>query len=105
MDQVDPARLSDDELRRYVAEREWYHTIELRPGIETPGWFDLRPVASRLPWPDLAGKRCLDIGTFDGFWARQMAARGAGDVLAIDILDPLKWDWPYGSEGQVVESI
>ncbi|HVV75213.1 MAG TPA: class I SAM-dependent methyltransferase [Mycobacteriales bacterium] len=102
---VDPKTLDDDALRAYVADREWYHTIELRSGVETPGWFDLREVAPQLPWPDLSGRRCLDVGTFDGFWARQMSGRGAADVLAIDILDPQAWDWPHGSEGAIVEAL
>ena len=40
----------------------WYHTLELGPDVVTPGWFDLRPIVDRLPWPDVAGKRCLDVG-------------------------------------------
>jgi tRNA (mo5U34)-methyltransferase len=77
---------------------EWYHTIELAPGSTTPGWFDTRPVARQLPIPDsLDGRRCLDIGTFDGFWAFEMERRGADEVVAIDVLDPDAWDWPAGS--------
>ena len=87
-----------DALREAVAARDWYHTLELAPGVVTPGWFDLRPVAPRLPWPDLTGKRCLDVGTFDGFWAFEMERRGAAEVVAADILDPLQWDWPAGAE-------
>lgn len=102
---VDPLALSDDELRAYLAGREWYHTVELRPGIETPGWFDTRPTAAILPWPDLKGTRCLDIGTFEGFWAREMASRGAAEVEAIDILDPLDWDWPVGSSNELIADL
>jgi tRNA (mo5U34)-methyltransferase len=102
---VDPTTLSDDELRDYVAEREWYHTEELRPGIETPGWFDTRPTAAALPWPDLTGKRCLDVGTFEGFWAREMHRRGAAEVVAIDILDPRQWDWPVGSTSELLSTL
>jgi tRNA (mo5U34)-methyltransferase len=96
---------SDDELRDHVAGHDWYHTLELRPGITTPGWFDTRPVAPRLPWPDLQGRRCLDVGTFDGFWAFEMERRGAGEVVAVDIIDPQQWDWPVGSDTAVVEAI
>ncbi len=98
--------LGDDELRAVVAEREWYHTLELRPGVVTPGWFDLRELASRLPIPaSLAGKRALDIGTFEGFWAFQLEGRGAAEVVAIDILDPWAWDWPLGSDDAVVRAL
>lgn len=42
-------------------------------------------MAERMPWPaSLAGARCLDVGTMDGFWAFEMERRGAGEVLAID---------------------
>ena len=88
-------------LAQQVAEREWYHTLELAPGVVTPGWFDTRALERELPWPDVRGRRCLDVGTFDGFWAFAMERRGAGEVLAVDVLDPAQWDWPPGSEDAV----
>src|SRR3954470_18373703 len=63
---------------------EWWHVIELPDGSTTPGAWDLRPVSEQLPWPDLQGKRCLDIGTADGFWAFELERRGAAEVLATD---------------------
>ena len=92
-------------LATEVAEREWYHTLELAPGVVTPGWFDTRALAPRLPWPDLAGKRCLDVGTFDGFWAFEMERRGASEVVGVDVLDPLKWDWPPDTEPATLEEV
>src|SRR5579864_5530599 len=88
-----------------VTEHEWYHSIELEPGLVTPGWFDTRAVAGQLPWPDLRGKRCLDVGTFDGFWAFEMERRGAAEVVAIDVLDPKAWDWPVNSSSDTVRTI
>jgi tRNA (mo5U34)-methyltransferase len=82
------------DLREAIASHLWYHTMELAPGITTPGWFDLRPILDRLPWPDLRGKRCLDVGTYDGFLAFEMERRGASEVIAIDIDDHNNWDWP-----------
>lgn len=42
-----------------------------------------------MPWPaSLAGLRCLDVGTMDGFWAFEMERRGAAEVVAIDLPDP-----------------
>jgi tRNA (mo5U34)-methyltransferase len=42
-----------------------------------------------MPWPaTLAGRRCLDVGTLDGFWAFEMERRGAADVVAVDLPDP-----------------
>jgi tRNA (mo5U34)-methyltransferase len=72
----------------------WYHTMEVAPGVVTPGWFDLRPVLDRLPWPDVAGKRCLDVGTYDGHLAFELERRGAAEVVATDLADHTEWDWP-----------
>jgi tRNA (mo5U34)-methyltransferase len=99
------AELSRSELERAL-DREWYHTIELAPGIVTPGWFDTRAVVPELPFPDsLARKRCLDVATFDGFWAFEMERRGAAEVHAIDVLDPRMWDWPVTSTEETVAAI
>lgn len=72
----------------------WYHTIEVAPGVTTPGWFDLRPIVDLLPWPDVRGKRCLDVGTSDGFLAFELERRGAAEVVATDLPDHELWDWP-----------
>ena len=84
-----------DEARKRVDDLGfWYHTIDVAPGLTTPGWFDLRHALDLVPLPDVRGKRCLDIGTFDGFWAYEMERRGAAEVVAIDIEDHEEWDWP-----------
>jgi tRNA (mo5U34)-methyltransferase len=72
----------------------WYHTLDLGNGVVTPGWMDLRPVVHRLPWPEVRGKRCLDVGTYDGFFAFELERRGAASVVATDISDHAQWDWP-----------
>lgn len=72
----------------------WYHTLELPDGVVTPGWFDLRQNTGRLPWPEVAGKRCLDVATYDGFYAFELERRGAAEVVAIDIPSHEEWDWP-----------
>jgi tRNA (mo5U34)-methyltransferase len=74
--------------------RLWYHTLELPGGVVTPGWFDLRRHVQRLPWPEVRGQRCLDVGTYDGFYAFEMERRGAREVIALDISDHEDWDWP-----------
>ena len=72
----------------------WYHTIELAPGVVTPGMFDHRPFVDRYGLPaDMTGMRALDIGTFDGVWAFEMERRGA-QVTAIDVDDVQDYDWP-----------
>ena len=84
-----------------AAHQLWYHTMELAPGVVTPGWFDLRPVIDRLPWPDVRGKRCLDVGTFDGHLAFELERRGAGEVVCTDLASEAEWDWPAESRRSV----
>ena len=96
-----------DDARRAVAGRRWWHTIEVAPGVVTPGGWDLRATAERIPWPPLEGARCLDIGTMDGFWAFEMERRGGAEVVASDVhdtgadpFDPRRpvYPSPYGRE-------
>src|SRR5579884_3604587 len=83
------------DLHAQVKRIQWYHTLELAPGLVTPGWLDHRPIVRKVPLPQrLNGLRCLDVGTFNGFWAFEMERRGAREVIAIDIDDPLEYDWP-----------
>ena len=82
-------------LASLVASVPWYHTIDLGGGVVTPGEYDHRSSVSRVPLPQsLAGQRCLDVGTHDGFWAFEMERRGASDVVAIDLDDWTRLDWP-----------
>ena len=82
-----------DAARARVAGLDWWHTIEVAPGVVTPGGWDLRATAERLPWPpSLAGMRCLDVGTMDGFWAFELERRGADQVVASDVLDATRLD-------------
>ena len=81
-----------------VSRLNWYHSIELPGGVVTPGMFDTRAAAQKVPVPaSLAGKRCLDVGTADGFWAFEMERRGAAEVVAIDLTDPSKRDVTRGA--------
>lgn len=89
-----------------VARLEWYHTLELAPGVVTPGWLDTRGVVPEIPFPaSLEGKRCLDVGTFNGFWAFEMERRGADEVVAVDVLEPSAWDWPARAEQETIDAI
>jgi len=82
-------------LEARVARETWYHTIDLGEGIVTPGRYDLRPVLPRLPIPaSLAGMRCLDVGTRNGFYAFEMERRGAAEVVALDLDAPEDVDYP-----------
>jgi tRNA (mo5U34)-methyltransferase len=83
----------------------WYHVLEPAPGVVTPGWFDLRPIVERLPWPDVRGKRCLDVGTYDGFLAFELERRGAAEVVATDLDSHKDWDWPPRIAGRVPSAL
>jgi tRNA (mo5U34)-methyltransferase len=73
----------------------WYHTIELPDGRLTPGRWDTVAIVDRVGLPaSLEGKRCLDIGSCDGFWAFELERRGAAQVVATDVDDPTQLDWP-----------
>lgn len=81
-------------LREAIASNpSWYHVLELAPGVRTPGHVDHRAVAERVLPRDLRGRRALDVGTFDGFWAFAMEQRGA-EVVAIDLDDVAATEWP-----------
>ena len=74
-----------DSLRREVAARKWWHTIDLGNGVVTPG---LDPTAARLRElqipDDLTGLTVLDVGAWDGFFSFEAERRGASRVLATD---------------------
>jgi tRNA (mo5U34)-methyltransferase len=94
-----PSALSRDEIRAAVdSVPGWYHTLELPHGVVTPGWFDLRGLVARLPWPQVAGLRCLDVATWDGFFAFELERRGAAEVVATDIASHADWDHLPGTE-------
>jgi tRNA (mo5U34)-methyltransferase len=77
--------LTDGDLRRDVAALRWYHTMDLGPGVTTPG-IDQTPYRlARLALPaSLAGLTVLDIGAWDGFFSFEAERRGAARVLATD---------------------
>lgn len=82
-----------DALER-AKQTRFYHTLDLTPDYTTPGWFDMRRYVGEYGLPDsLAGKRVLDVGTWDGFWAFEMEKRGA-EVVALDLDDERELDWP-----------
>lgn len=91
---VDQLTVPLDEARARVDELLWYHTIDIAPGLTSTGWWDLRFALDLMPFPDVRGKRCLDIGPWDGFYAFEMARRGAKEVVAVDLPDLADLDYP-----------
>lgn len=99
-----PSKTQPGDARAAIASNPfWYHTLELAPGVHTPGQFDLRPIVDRMPWPDVRGKRCLDVGTSDGYLAFELERRGASEVVAADLADHEQWDWPAHVRANGVE--
>jgi tRNA (mo5U34)-methyltransferase len=96
---------SESARERVAAHDLWYHTMELAPGVVTPGWFDLRPIVERMPWPEVRGKRCLDVGPYDGFLSFELERRGASEVVAADIGSHLDWDWPVAMRERAPELV
>src|SRR3954468_7041885 len=85
--------MADTDVVARAEEQGWYHTLDL-PGLTTEGLFDMRQYVGRYGLPDsLAGKRVLEVGTWDGFWAFELERRGA-EVVAIDLDDERDLDWP-----------
>jgi tRNA (mo5U34)-methyltransferase len=65
----------------------WHHAFEIFPGLVTPGTYDPNFLLEKTSLPaNLEGARVLDIGTSDGFFALQLAKRGA-EVVAVDYRD------------------
>lgn len=76
------------EVQRRFADYGFYHTIELAPGVRTPGWPVVVPLVEltlrSLHSLDLRGKRVLDVGCRDGLFAFEAERLGAREVVAID---------------------
>ena len=81
--------MTDDQIHAEIAAvPHWYHPIEVRPGIVTPGTNDASVVLRRLRLPeDCSGLRALDIGARDGFFSFELERRGA-EVIAVDYIAP-----------------
>lgn len=75
---------------RKLGELGWWHSFEMPDGSLIEGVCSLEGLKRRLaqfPIPyDLAGKRVLDIGAWDGFFSFELEKRGA-EVVAIDCWD------------------
>jgi tRNA (mo5U34)-methyltransferase len=77
-----------DKINRH---KNWYHQVEVAPGVITPGINNSYGVLENLELPgDCRGLRALDLGTRDGFFAFELEKRGAEEVIAIDHISPEK---------------
>jgi tRNA (mo5U34)-methyltransferase len=93
MVEAPPSEWPVDRLRAEVESRTWFHTIEIVPGLRTPGDDDTIAKAPHMRIPeDLTGQTVLDIGAYDGFFSFEAERRGAARVLATD-------DWVWNAPG------
>ena len=84
------AKRRENHTRGALAEAGLYHSFRLDDGVVLHGVLSLelleaRLAAFQLPL-DLTGRRVLDVGPWDGYFAFEMERRGA-DVTAIDYVD------------------
>ncbi len=99
-----PADAKAAEIWDKVSKLKWYHTIDVAPGVSTNGFIDNRSTAHLFGLPeDMSGMRCLDIGTYDGFWAFEMERRGAAEVIGIDVDSPADHDLPRRVKQQAID--
>jgi tRNA (mo5U34)-methyltransferase len=78
------------DIHALMAQKPWYHSFEVAPGVWTPGQARFYPdgyCAQLGIAEDLSGLTALDIGTYDGPLAFELERRGA-KVVASDIQDP-----------------
>ena len=63
---------------------EWFHSIDLAPGIVTPGRRTLAQQEELLAGLNLRGKSVLDVGAYDGYFSFAAERMGASRVVALD---------------------
>ena len=82
--------LRAQEVQQFINEEPfWYSTIELAPGVFSPG-LSIPSIAltrAALKAIPLDGLKCLDVGTVEGVVPVLMTRRGARDVVAYDRID------------------
>jgi SAM-dependent methyltransferase len=89
-----------DDFKEYISELTfqgienfyWYHTVELKNGIVTPGDYDYRNSLGGFNFPDdMSGMKVLDVGSATGFFAFEFERRGA-DVVSVELPSLYEWD-------------
>lgn len=81
-------RLKQMDYSEKISKIKWLHSIELEPGVITPGIVPLQRLnrmAEDLALPqDMSNLTVLDVGARDGFFSFEAEKRGA-QVIAVDI--------------------
>ena len=82
----------EDELRKEVDTITWWHRINLKHGIITPGCDNTPYKLTQIGMPEyLTNWTVLDIGASDGYFSFEAERRGASRVLAADVWDGKCW--------------
>jgi tRNA (mo5U34)-methyltransferase len=72
--------------------RKWYHSIEIEPGLVTPGSLSAEILRGNLEYvrmpARLDGLSVLDVGAWDGYYSFEAERRGAARVVAFDVTPP-----------------
>jgi tRNA (mo5U34)-methyltransferase len=84
--------MTREEKVRLINSVRWYHSIEIEPGLVTPGRVPLsylQDMLRYLQFPEsLEGLTVLDVGAWDGFFSFEAERRGARRVVALDLHPP-----------------
>ena len=93
--------LGRSELEHYY----WYHTIDLRDGLITPGDYDLRGSWPAFQFPEeMQGLKVLDVGSATGYFAFEFAKRGA-DVVSVELPSFEEWDIVHSEREQLLQGL
>ncbi len=94
-----------------IQSRPWYHSIQIEPGLVTPGSLSqttLNYILEQVQFPKrFDGLTVLDIGAWDGFYSFEAERRGAKRVVAYDLTPPDQFGFQTAHEliGSKVEYV
>ena len=88
---VEPLRFTgtvgkDEFQRRCAAVPYWYHSFHFDNGFSLRGNYDVGKDIADYVFPDVKGKRVLDVGTANGWFAFWLEQQGA-EVTDVDVRD------------------
>lgn len=77
--------LPEEKLLKLAKTVSFYHTIDIREGVTLQGSYDHRQCVAAYHFPDLRGKKVLDVGRASGFFSFLFERMGASEVVATDL--------------------
>ncbi len=78
--------ISEAEVKDFLDNGPWYHTIDFPNGLVSKGVYDHRKFVPMYKIPEsLENMDVLDVGCSDGFFSFEMERRGAKSILSVDI--------------------